>query len=69
MFNYPAACNVITGNLKVIADPTINKIVSNGPNYRFPNHIDFDKCSEEKYSALNDYSNRWCKRGDVELDA
>ena len=38
--NYPAAGHVITGSLKVISDPRIRKIVSKGPKYRFPKHID-----------------------------
>ena len=43
MFNFPAAGHVITGNLKVISDSRILKIVSKGPKYRFSKHIDFNK--------------------------
>ena len=47
--------NVITGNLKVISDPGIVKIlVSKVPKYRFLNYIDFNKCRKEILSALND---------------
>ena len=44
-------------------------LVSKGPKYRFPSHIDFKKCREEIASALNDFGNRWCKREYVEPDA
>ena len=53
----------MTGNLKIISDSRIRYIVSKGPKYRFPSRIDFKKCREEIASALNDFGNRWCKRG------
>ena len=56
---------LVTGNLKIISDSRIRKIVSKGPKYRFPSYINFDKCREEIASALNDFGNRWCKREGV----
>ena len=40
-----------------------------GPKYRFPSNIDFPNCRVEIPASLNDFSNRWCKREDVEPDA
>ena len=40
-----------------------------GPNYRFPNRIDFKKCKEDIACSLTDFGNRWCKREHVESDA
>ena len=40
-----------------------------GPKYRFPSNIDFSKCRREIAASLNDFSNRWCKRENVEPDA
>ena len=37
--------------------------------YRFPSNIDFPKCGREVAASLNDFSNRWCKRENVETDA
>ena len=37
--------------------------------YRFPSHIDFNRCREEITSALNDFVNRLCKREHVECNA
>ena len=48
----------ITENLKSISDLRIRKLVPKGPKYRVRNHIDFNKCREEKASALIDSSNR-----------
>ena len=41
----------------------------NGLKYRFPSNIDFSKCLREIDASLNDLSNRWCKRDNVEPDA
>ena len=59
----------ITCNLKIISDSRIRSIISKGPKYRFPAHIDFTKCREAIAKALNDYCMRWCKRGHVESNA
>ena len=58
-----------TGNLKIITDSRIRSVISKGPKYRFPAHIDFYKCRETIASALNDYCTRWCKREHVESNA
>ena len=44
-------------------------MVSKGPKYRFPSHIDFDRCREEIAPALNDFGNRWSKRDSAECYA
>ena len=66
---YPSAGHVITGNLNVIPDARVRNIISKGPKYRFPSNIDFSKCRNEIAGSLNDFSNRWCKRENVEPDA
>ena len=68
-FVYQPAGHIVTGNLKIISDSRIRKIVSKGPKYRFPSYINFDKCREEIASALNGFGNRWCKREGVEDNA
>ena len=45
-FCYPPAGHIATGNLKIITDSRIRSIISKGPKYRFPAHIDFNKCWE-----------------------
>ena len=47
----------------------IRNIVSKGPKYRFPSHINFNRCREEIASALNYFGNRWCKRESAENHA
>ena len=59
----------INENLKIITDSRIRSIILKGPKYRFPAHIDFNKCRETIASALNDYCTRWCKPEHVESNA
>ena len=66
---YPSAGHVITGNLNVIPDARVRNVISKGPKYRFPSNIDFLKCRREIAASLNDFSNSWCKRENVEPDA
>ena len=51
----------MTGNLRIISDSRIRSIIAKGPKYRFPVHIDFQKCREKIAASLNEYCNRWCK--------
>ena len=55
--------------MKIITDSRIWLVISKGPKYRFPAHIDFNKCRETIASALNDYCTRWCKREHIESNA
>ena len=55
--------------MKIITDSRIRSVISKGPKYRFPVHIDFNKCRETIASALNVYCTRWFKREHVESNA
>ena len=68
-FCYQPAGHIVTGNLKIITDSQIRSVISKGPKYRFPDHIDFNKCRETIASASNNYNTRWCKREHVEYNA
>ena len=60
---------MISGKLNVIPDARVRSISSKGPKYKFPSNIDFPKCCKEIAASLNDFSNRWCTRENVEPDA
>ena len=60
---------MITGNLNGIPDARVRNIISKSPKYRFPSNIDFPKYRREMAASLNDFSNRWCKRENVESGA
>ena len=59
---------MIIGNLNVIPGARVSNIISKGPKYRFPSNIDISKCRREVTASLNDFSNRCCKRENVEPD-
>ena len=60
---------MITGNLNAIPGARVRNIISKGPKYRLAYNIDFPKCRREIAASLNDFSNRWRKRENVEPDA
>ena len=60
---------MVTGNLNAIPDARVRNIISKGPRYRLRSNIDFPKCRREIAASLNDFSNSWCKRENVEPDA
>ena len=60
---------MIRGNLNVIPDARVRNIIHKGPKYIFFSIIDFPICRREIAASLNDFSYRWCKRGNVEPDA
>ena len=59
---YPSTGHVVTGNLKIFPHSRNRYIVSKGPKYIFPSHIDFNRRIKEIASTLNAFGNRWCKR-------
>ena len=60
---------MVTGNLNVVPDSRVHDFISKGPTYRLPSKIDFIKCRRQIAISLNDFSNRWHKRENVESDA
>ena len=58
-----------TGNLNAIPGARVHNIISKGPKYKFTSNINFPKCHREIAASLNDFSNRWCERENVESDA
>ena len=58
---------MITGNKNVNPDARVRNIISECPKYRFPSNIDCPKCRRIIAASLNDFSNHWCKRENVDL--
>ena len=68
-FCYGPAGHIITGNLDVIEDNRIRKLISKGPKYRIPAEIDFDACHQEIAESLSNFCSRWCKREKTDKSA
>ena len=56
-------------NLNLISNASVQNIISKCHKYRFSSNIDFLSCYKEIAASLNDFSNLWCKRENVEPDA
>ena len=66
LFTSPAG-HMIRCNLNVRV--RVHNSISKGPKYRFLCNIGFPNCRREIAASLNDFSNRWYKRENVEPDA
>ena len=55
---------MITGKLNVIPNARVCNIISKGLKYRFPS-----KCHKKIATSVDDFSNRWFNRENVEPDA
>ena len=57
------------GNLNFTPEARVCNNISKRPKYRFPSNIDFLKCRRDFDASLNDFSNRWFRRENIEPDA
>ena len=55
--------------MKIIPNSRFRNIACKGPKYKFPSHLDFNRCREEIASGLMKFGKRWCKRESVECNA
>ena len=68
-FKYNPAGHIITGDLSIIKDKELRKLLCKGPKFRIPSKIDFVKCRDVLKDALDAYSKRWTKLEGVEPHA
>lgn len=66
---YPPSGHIITGNFELIEDKRIRKLFFKGPKYRLPSRIDFEACRAEIAQAIEQFSDRWCRREKAEQNA
>ena len=68
-FCYTPVGHVITGNFDIIKDKRIRNLLTKGPKYRIPSLINFEKCREHIAEALQNFSDKWCRREHAEVNA
>ena len=68
-YKYYPAGHIITGDLSIIKDKELRKLLYKGPKFRIPSKIDFVKCRDVLVDALDNYSKRWTKLEGVEPHA
>ena len=58
--------HIITGDLKIVENNKLRKLLSKGPNHREPVAIDFDKAKEEILSGIETLVTNWAKKAQVD---
>ena len=53
--------HIITGNLKIIVNDKLRKLVSKGPKYREPNKINWKATENIIFESIDLYADRWAK--------
>jgi hypothetical protein len=54
--------HVITGDLNIIQHENLRKVISHGPKFREPQHINWKHDFKIIMDAVEDYARRWIKR-------
>jgi hypothetical protein len=61
-FQYNPSGHVITGDLNIIRHESLRKVISHGPKFREPQHINWKHNFKIIMNAAEDYARRWIKR-------
>ena len=61
-FQYNPSGHVITGDLNIIQHESLRKVISHGPKFREPQHINWKHNFKIIMDAVEDYARRWIKR-------
>ena len=54
-FKDPDHGHVVTGDLRIVEDVKLRKLLSKGPNYREPRTINYNKCKNEILKSLDNF--------------
>ena len=54
-FKDPDHGHVVTGDLRIVEDVKLRKLLSKGPNYREPRTINYNKCKSEIFKSLDHF--------------
>ena len=60
-FNDTHHQHIITGDLSIIENTNLRKLLSKGPKYREPKDLDFEKARNSIFSGLNECIDNWCE--------
>ena len=61
-FQYNPSGHVITGDLNIIQHESLRKVISHGPKFREPQHINWKHNFKIIMDAVEDYARMWIKR-------
>jgi hypothetical protein len=58
-FQYNPSGHVITGDLNIVQHESLRKVISHGPNFREPQHLNWKHNFKIIMDAFEDYARRW----------
>ena len=61
-FRYESVGHVVTGNLGIVENRKLRKLLSKGPSYREQNNINWDTNQKILKKAIRAYKLQWAKR-------
>ena len=64
-FRYEPVGHVLTGNLGIVENRKLRKLLSKGPSYREQNNIDWDTNHKILKKAVRKYKLQWVKKGKI----
>ena len=68
-YKYNEFNHVITGDLNIIENKQLRKLLRRGPKFRIPSPINFETCMEEIETSVMEYCNKWCKRENADISS
>ena len=54
-FKDPNHGHIVSGDLRIVEDDKLRKLLSNGPNFREPKSINYNKCKNEIIKSLDNF--------------
>ena len=66
-FKHPNHGHVITGDLRIVEDAKLRKLLYKGPHFREPKSINYNKCKNEIIKSLDDFINFLIERYKLDI--
>ena len=57
--------HIVSGDIRIVQNNKLRKLLCKGPKYREPVSINFSKCQTEIKNSLTKFSSDWCNRKGV----
>ena len=64
-FTDPNHGHIITGDIRIVQNKKLKKLLCKGPKYKEPVSINFSKCKTEIKNSLTKFSSDWCNNKGV----
>ena len=61
-FTDPSHGHIVTGDIRIVQNNKLRKLLYNGPKYRYPVSINFSNYKTETKNSLKKFSSDWCNK-------